>query len=303
MAKQVLVIGGSYFAGRVFAILCSRGEDFELHVVNRGKYKLNKDHVTEYVCDRHDFDKLAQVVPNIKFDAVVDFCAYNKGEIAPIVDRLHDRISQYIFISTSSVYVNDDNSVKKEGDPILYESTDDMVAQYICGKSQLEKELIETTEKYSIPYTILRPAFIYGPFNYAPRQSWYIEKIVRHKPVPKLVDSTAHFSFVYVSDVARALQAMIGNEKAYNEIFNVSAPEVLTNEAFLDELVAQNGAPFETQDVTVEEVLKNNIAIPFPLTDDEVYDGTKLANTFGFEYTDFHEGMRKAFNAFKRVYE
>ncbi|MGI6217872.1 MAG: hypothetical protein ACOYIK_09715, partial [Coriobacteriales bacterium] len=85
MAKQVLVIGGSYFVGRVFSILCDRGDEFELHVVNRGNAPIRKEKVHEYICDRHDVDKMVSVIPQIDFDAVVDFCAYNPGEISPIV--------------------------------------------------------------------------------------------------------------------------------------------------------------------------------------------------------------------------
>ena len=36
--KEILVLGGSYFAGRVFSMLASREKDVQLHVVNRGRY-------------------------------------------------------------------------------------------------------------------------------------------------------------------------------------------------------------------------------------------------------------------------
>lgn len=304
MAKQVLVIGGSYFVGRVFSILCSRDEDFELHVVNRGKAPIRKEDqgIHEYRSDRHDIDNLVSVIPDIAFDAVVDTCAYTPGEIAPIVEALHDRIGQYVYISTSSVYVPGDRGVKKEGDPILYESDDDMVAQYICNKALLEDELKNACGPYSIPWTIVRPAFIYGPFNYAPRESWFIEKIAHGKPVERLVDGTARFSFVYVTDVAAALQAFVGDERAFNETFNLSAPEEITNERFFDKLVELAEQPFATVDVTVKEVLERNIAIPWPLTDDELCDGTKFAETFGFAYSTFDEGMAKTFKSFMNVY-
>ena len=303
MAKKVLVIGGSYFVGRVFTILCNREPgEWELHVVNRGTQPLNYDCVTQYVCDRHDPERMAQILPDIEFDAVVDFCAYFKGEISPIVEKLHDRIKQYIFVSTASVYINDDHAIRKEGDPILYESDDDMVAQYICGKSQLEKELTETCGKYGIPYTIARPAFIYGPFNYAPRESWYIEKIATGKAVVYPVDADARFNFVYVVDVAEALRIFVGDERAFNEIFNISSNEVITNERFLSQLMHCHGKQFELLESTVDEVLEKRIAVPWPLTDDELYDGSKLEEVFGFHYTPFPEGMQKAYRAFMNVY-
>ncbi|MGI6217929.1 MAG: NAD-dependent epimerase/dehydratase family protein, partial [Coriobacteriales bacterium] len=188
------------------------------------------------------------------------------------------------------------------GDPILYESEDDMVSKYICNKALLEKELIEVAGKYSIPYTIARPAFIYGPFNYAPRESWYIEKIAHNKPIDVLTDGTAHFNFAYVVDVSTAMMKFIGNEKAYNQIFNISNPEVITEKRFVEKLDELHGTPIPKIEHTVQEVLANNIAIPWPLTDDELYDGSKFAETFGYEYTPFDEGMRKAYKSFMNVY-
>lgn len=303
MAKQVLVIGGSYFLGRVFSIFASRAGDPELHLVNRGRLPLNKEGVHEYRCDRHDVEKLASIVPDVHYDALVDFCAYNPGEISPIVEVLHDRIGQYIYVGTASVYDPNESGCKVETDTVIYESDDDVISQYVCGKAILETELIESCKKHGIPYTIIRPSCIYGPFNYAPRESWFIEKIMHGKPVERITDSTSHFSFVYVGDVANAITACIGDERAYDEIFNISAPEVVTYDVFYDELRRWWGKDFPTIDVTVRQTYDEGIGLPYPLDNDELSDGTKFARTFGFEYTPLSEGLDKAFNAFKNVYE
>ena len=41
MSKQVLVIGGSYFAGRVFSMLATREEGYSLTLVNRRRFSMN----------------------------------------------------------------------------------------------------------------------------------------------------------------------------------------------------------------------------------------------------------------------
>ena len=325
MAKQVLVIGGSYFVGRVFSIFSSQKGDPELHVVNRGNMPLNKAGVHEYRCERHDVETMASILPDIKFDAVVDLCAYAPGDIKPVVDALADRIGQYLYVSTASVYVHD-GGVKKEGDPLMYESEKDAVTQRCCGnasqtaelyaqstdesiyrycndKAKLETELIHACNEHSIPYTILRPTFIYGPFNYAPRESWFVEKLVNGKPIERITDATSHFSFVYVGDVARAIDACIADERAYNQTFNVSAPETVTYDLFYQLLRDWGGSDYPTVDVTVRQTLDQSIPLPFPLEEDELYDGSKLADTFDFEYTPLAEGLGKAFNAFRNVYE
>ena len=165
--KQVLVIGGTYFAGRVFSILTSRENKVHLHVVNRGRYPLNNlNNVSQYVCDRHDTQKLTEVLPkDIVFDAVVDFHADMSPWISQIsIAALPGRIKQYIFISTSSVYEPGDGSMKSETDPMLHDFSPDVVQEYILKKCLLELELRTECEKDGIPFTILRPAFIYGRF-------------------------------------------------------------------------------------------------------------------------------------------
>ena len=104
MGKKILVIGGSYFAGRVFAIMTSRETDFELTLVNRGKYSMSMlPNVTEYVCDRKDGEKLCRL-PKEHYDAVVDFCAYSGEDVRTLLTNLQSTFDQYILLSTADVF-------------------------------------------------------------------------------------------------------------------------------------------------------------------------------------------------------
>ena len=328
MKKNVLVIGGSYFAGRVFSIYSSRRDELALDVVNRGRYTLDLPGVYEYKCDRHDLEKLTEILPDIKFEAIVDFCGYNPGEIKAIINALPGKIGQYIFISTSSVY--ETTGVKKEGDPITEpDKTNplleifsvlrdeeggnfpewepkgqgkDPILEYIANKVRLELELQDACAPQKIPYTIVRPNFIYGPYNYAPRESFFIKQIVKGKPVPEPIDATAKFSMVYVADVARALETFVGDEKAYNEIFNLAGVEQVTYATLFSELERCNGAPFAKQPMTISQIRAENVPLMFPLDEDDLCSGEKMTQCFGFNYTSFSDGMDKTFEAFKSVY-
>lgn len=244
MKKNVLIIGGSYFTGRVFSIHASKGGRLSLHVVNRGKYTLNFPWVSEYKCDRHDAKTLSNMLPEIYFDAVVDFCGYSPGDIDAIINALSGRVGQYVFISTASIYTT--KGVKKEDDPVMKmePKKPDPISEYLYRKVQLERELKDTCAYTRIPYTIVRPTFIYGPYNYAPRESYFIQQIVKRIPVPDTTDATAKFSMVYVLDVARALEIFTGNEKAYNEAFNLAGQEQVTYTMLFSELERISGGPF-----------------------------------------------------------
>ncbi len=302
MSKKILVIGGSAFTGRVFSIQMSKNKEFELHVVNRGQFPLNLENVKEYKSDRHTPIMVKRLLPNIEFDAMVDFCAYAPGDASSLLEMLKGRIKHYIMFSTASVYEPYDHSLKTEDDPVVTSSEGDSVSDYIYNKILLEQEAISTCEHLGIPYTILRPTFIYGPFNYAARESYFVELIARGHIVPVPTDATAKFNMVYVFDVARALENIISNEKAYNQVFNLSAPEEVTYSLLLESFVKFNGGPFLTRAVTVEEVIDENIPLPFPLTEDELFSGQKLSETFDFEYTPFTEGMEKTYKIFYSLF-
>ena len=301
--KNILVIGGSVFVGRVFSIQASKNGGFDLHVVNRGNYPLELEHVTTHKCNRHSPRMIARLVPDITYDALIDFCAYEPGEIKSIIDALSGRIKQYIFFSTASVYTPSSGFVD-EKTPIVTPNSDegDVISDYIRGKIELENELIEACSATGINYTIIRPTFIYGPFNYAPRESYFIESIARKRPVPVPIDAESRFNFVYVLDVAAALISCIGNKKAYDETFNLAGIEALTYPQLISDFERYNSGPFETRTVTVAQVEEDRLPLPFPLIGDHLINGNRFAQTFDFKYTPFSEGMENTFKIFYSLY-
>lgn len=302
--KEVLVIGGSYFVGRIFSMVALQ-EGWRLTLINRGTYSLSElGDVTEFSCDRYDYNKLKTLPLKESYDAVVDFCAYDPGDIAQMFKNLPCHIKKYIYISTvdvcqSSSYVRDEKS------PLQWKEPTDEVGLYTYNKMLLEKELVEAAESYNCKFTILRPAMIYGPYNYAPRESWYIEQIMHGEALPHPVGADGQFQMVYAKDVARGIMLCIEKEEADNKTYILSAPEVFNYDSYVDLLRSVSDRDFKTTPVTVEDVLKNNIPLPFPLTPEEnaLFNGQKIVNELGFEYGDLKTSMQMTYNAFKTVFE
>ena len=305
MPYQVLVIGGSYFLGRIFSIFASRGEDMELTLVNRGRYAMtNYPHITEHRTDRRDAEGLSRL-PERDYDAAVDFCAYNPGDISFLLDNLPGKVKRYILVSTADVYARGPEDTADETFPLKTAGEAGSVGEYIYNKCLLEAELQRECEARGIGATVLRPAFIYGPFNYAPRESWYIRRVVLGEEIPVPTDASARWGMVFVKDAAEAILACIRNEKSVGQAYNLAAPEVLDYPAFMEALKGASDRPFTTRPVTVAEALGENIPLPFPLEagESELFDGSKLTRDLGIEYTPFPEGMEKTFKSFRSVYE
>lgn len=297
--KNVLVIGGSLFTGRVFSIQASRNGGFRLHVVNRGNYPMNLERVVQYKCDRRDAGMMPRLVPDIEYDALVDFCAYEPGAIKSVIDAVGGRIKQYIFLSTASICAPGSGFIDENAPMLEFPNDDnDPVTAYLRKKAALERELAEACDEAGISYTILRPTFIYGPFNYAPRESYFIELIAKGMPVPSPIDASARFNFVYVLDVASALMACIGDERAFNVTYNLAGPEAVTYQHLMSVLEHCNGGAFNIREVTAAQVDEEMLPLPFPLTGDTLVNGEKFARAFAFSYTPFMEGMEKTFKVF-----
>lgn len=229
--KQILVIGGSYFAGRVFTFTAAEA-GYELTLINRGTYSMKNFGVKEFVCDRKNGQDLAALPLAPHYDAIVDFCAYEPGDIDRLIGSIQTSVDQYIYISTADVTKPSESS-RNEESPLRNLIAQDPVEQYGVDKLILENELKSACEQKDMAYTILRPAFIFGPYNYAPRESWYIRTIVEGKPVPHPLDADGRFSFVYVKDVTKAILTCIEKAEAKNRVFVVSGSDVFDYDSFM----------------------------------------------------------------------
>lgn len=335
---NILVLGGTYFLGKAFIKQCliagaklEAGADFEteniITVFNRGNRPLNLENmkreittlqcklekdISEVSCDsndeftvkevqgdRHSIVDLCKLKSEANYDVVVDFCAYSKGDIAQVFDALGDSISQYIFISTSDVYERGLNSVLDENAPFVTRDFGGEAGDYITGKVALEKELVECATRYGVSYTSIRPAFIYGPDNYAPREGIFFNWIVQAGQILFPEDADGEFQMVFVDDVAKAIFAAMRNENAYNKAFNLAPNEHVTYESFAKALEEAVPVPFEKVPVTVEFVNSNQIPLPFPLTKAEsnLYDGEKAIELID-SYTDLAIGLKKCWDKY-----
>jgi len=297
MKKKILVLGGSYFLGRAFTDMAA--ERYELHLINRGNIPLNKRGVKEYHMERHNTRALSEISYD-EYAAVVDFCAYGPGDISCIFDNLNAAFRQYIFISTVDVYKRGLGEWLDENAPLEDRDFGGEAGAYIRGKAALESELKECCEKKNICYTSIRPAFIYGPGNYAPREGMYFNWIEKAGQIIHPLDADGFFQMVFVSDAAKAILKVCEEQKAYNEAFNICPMDLITYDSFADTLKKACGRDFEKAELSVEEINKRGIPLPFPLTEKESnrYSSAKAKQILGMDYISFEEGLASSFQSF-----
>lgn len=296
---KILVIGGSYFLGRVFTMLASK--EHELTLINRGNISMQRYGVREYKADRRDVEALRNI-PADCYNVIVDFCGYNPGDIKTFLENvpgIPGILYKYIFVSTVDVYERNVGYVKDENTPLSEIRYGGEVGDYIYGKICLEKELKETCDKIGIDYTIIRPSIIYGPNNYAPRESEFIKMALNGMEIKYPKDAEGRFQLVYVKDVVEAIIAACKRTKSRE--YNICPNEAIGYEDFMNVLKAVSEVPINMQPITTEEALSGEAYLPFPVTKEEteIYNGKRAQEELGIEYTSLEEGMKKTYNCFK----
>lgn len=301
--RKILVLGGSYFAGRVFIEELMKQDDVEIHVFNRGQVKLGFKGVTEHCGDRNNAAQMRSAIPEENWDAVVDFCAYNPDHINIALANIPGKIGQYLFISTTTVCENSVDLPIQEDAAKLTGPQPELcdMATYGYDKWQAENTLRDACSGKGINYTILRPAIIYGFYNYAPRESYFFDLVRRNAPIVIPDNGLALFSFIWVVDMAKLILCCIGDEKAYNQEFNLSSTELISYPKIVSVLEEISEKKLEVVQKSVEAIDSEQIPLPFSLDEHIVYSGSKLQRLFDFDYTPFVKGMGAAFSYYNMV--
>ncbi len=297
---KILVIGGTYFLGKAFVEKAYK--EHEVTLFNRGNRPLVMEEVRFCKGDRHDVSALQQIEGD--FDVIVDFCAYEEGDIRLVAEQLQGRFKQYVFISTCDVYRKGTGEVLAEDSPLEERVFPGPEGAYIAGKVALERELLACASEYGFAYTSVRPSFIYGEDNYAPREGIYFQWIEKAGQILHPVDATGEFQMVYVKDCADVILRMCGRSEAYGQVYNVCGTEGVTYDIWRNSLqeAAQRagGSAFESLPVTVLQVYEKQIPLPFPLRmeESERYDGSKV-KALGVAYIALEDGIRNCYHYFK----
>lgn len=298
-----MVIGGSYFAGRVFVEEMRKEKEVELHVFNRGRLPLGFEGVIEHRGDREDAAQIRGAIPGNDWDAVVDFCGYTPSHVETMLANIPGKIRHYLFVSTTSVCRNSWDLPIREDAPKLSGPQPELgpMANYAYDKWKAECALRDACARGGIACTVLRPAIIYGYYNYAPRERYFFDLLRDGMPLVIPHGGLALFSFIWVVDMAQLIIRCICEERACDQDFNLSSDELVSYPRIVEVLEEISGKKMEVVRKSVDEINRERIPLPFPLDEHLIYSGSKLHRLFHFDHTPFQTGMRKAYEYYQLV--
>ena len=213
---RILVMGGTRFIGVYLTkVLVAQGH--EVVLFNRGNKPAPVEGVKQIHGDRKDPIQLKEKLAGESFDVIFDNNGRELSHTQPLVEIFSGKIQHFIYVSSAGVYLKSEQMPHREGDAVDPKSRHK-------GKHQTEAYLAES----GIPWTSIRPTYIYGPQNYNDLEAWFFDRIVRDRPI-LIPGNEKHITQLgHIQDLVNAMAAVVGNEKAVGQIYNVSGDRYVT---------------------------------------------------------------------------
>ncbi|NEP82121.1 MAG: NAD-dependent epimerase/dehydratase family protein [Okeania sp. SIO3B3] len=213
---RILIMGGTRFIGVYLTkILVEQGH--EVVLFNRGNKPSPVSEVTEIHGDRTDATQLKEKLASEKFDAIFDNNGRKLTDTKPLAEIFKDQVQHFVYMSSAGVYLKSDQMPHIEGDAV------DPKSRHL-GKYETETELTNQ----GLPWTSIRPTYIYGPQNYNDLEAWFFDRIVRDRPIPIPGNGLHITQLGHVKDLAMAMANVLGNDRAIGQIYNVSGERFVT---------------------------------------------------------------------------
>lgn len=213
---RILIMGGTRFIG-VYLTQMLMEQGHEVVLFNRGNRPAPVEGVQQITGDRTDSAQLKEKLSKEHFDAIFDNNGRELSDTQPLAEIFKDRVQHFVYMSSAGVYLPSDQLPHLESDPVDPKSRH-------RGKHETESYLTQL----GLPFTSIRPTYIYGPQNYNELEAWFFDRIVRDRPIPIPGNGLHITQLGHVKDLAFAMCHVLGSSQAIGQIYNVSGLRYVT---------------------------------------------------------------------------
>ncbi|MEO0828374.1 MAG: NAD-dependent epimerase/dehydratase family protein [Cyanobacteria bacterium J06639_16] len=213
---RILVMGGTRFIGvSLTKLLVAQGH--EVVLFNRGNKPAPVEGLQQIQGDRKDAAQLKDKLAGESFDAIFDNNGRELSDTQPLIEMFNGKLQHFVYVSSAGVYLKSDQMPHIEGDAVDPNSRHK-------GKFQTEAYL----ESQGVPFTAVRPVYIYGPQNYNDLEAWFFDRITRDRPLPIPGSGMALTQLGHIEDLAQAMVAVLGNSQAIGQVYNISGDRAVS---------------------------------------------------------------------------
>lgn len=212
--RKILVTGGTVFVSRTLAeYFVAKGDD--VYVLNRNNRPQSQG-VTLIEANRYD---LGDILSSYTFDVVIDANSYTAEEMTLLLESL-STVKEYVFISTSAVYPEIQPQPFKEIQPV---GPNKYWGKYGSNKIAAEEILVK-----QVPQAyILRPAYIYGPYNNVYREAFVFDCARAKRPFYLPGSGQMRLQFIHMRDICEIIDQLLVT-KPTQKIYNIGNEELIS---------------------------------------------------------------------------
>jgi len=218
---RLLVLGGTRFLGpHLVEEALARG--WEVTLFNRGQSNPKLFPELEKLIGDRDGDLSA--LDGREWDACIDTSGYIPRHVTASTTKLADAIGQYLFISTISVYQEDEEGLPQTEESPLATIEDEGFEEVTNESYGALKALCEQAAEAVMPgrVTNIRPGLIVGPLDNSGRFTYWPWRVAKGGEVLAPGDPNAPIEFIDARDLAAFCLHCL--EQKTVGIFNANGP-------------------------------------------------------------------------------
>lgn len=281
---RLLIIGGTGLISSACARLAF-DQGCDLTVMTRGRNQLfpSPKGARHIIVDARKPSAMKSALERTmlgeRFDAVIQFIAYDPGQIPDDVVTFAPRANQYILISSAATYRPVDRMTLLSEDS---EQGND-AWDYAKKKIECENELRMYAEAASLPFTIVRLAHTYGPSKipgYVGNSDhpWtLVDRMRRGADIVIPGDGTTAWTLTHSRDVARGILGLVGNDEAVGKAVNVASTEALTWETIHRVIAQAAGVEPDQYAAQIVHIPSDALVVAYPSAEGGIL-GDKMHN-------------------------
>lgn len=172
------------------------------------------------------------------WDVIIDFMNYGTDEFKSRVNILLGATSQYVFLSSARVYSKSEVPITEETPRLFDVSTDKnylKTDEYALAKARQENLLRDSGSQN---WTVIRPSITFSEtrlqLGVLEKESWLYRALHGRSIVFSDDIADKLTTMTYGLDVANGIASIVGNPKAFGEIFHITSEDAFRWHAILD---------------------------------------------------------------------
>lgn len=230
---NVLLVGGNRFLGQLLAFRLLAG-GHAVTLFNRGNLQDPFGARVERLRGDRTTSDFRRLLAGRRFDAVVDFAAFDGKDVAEAVDVFGGRVGHYVLISTGQVYLVREGAPRKAREDDYAgallpepprESPDHDEWLYGVGKRACEDVLTAAFSERGFLSTRLRIPMVNGERDYHRRIEGYLWRLLDGGPVIVPDGGEVRVRHVYGGAVVAAIARLLLRKETFGQAYNLCQDE------------------------------------------------------------------------------